>query len=181
LLKRIGSSAELFFYYAGHGLPDESTHIPYLIPVDVSAANLSSAIKLGDLYNKLSETGAGRITVFLDACFTGGGRESGLLAARSVKVKPKDDLIFGNMVVFSASSGEQSSLPNQAEKHGMFTYFLLKKLQESHGNVTYGELAGYIKHEVSLESIRKNSKEQDPSVLISAQIENVWESWMLNP
>jgi len=181
LLKRIGSNAELFFYYAGHGLPDESTHIPYLIPVDVSAANLSSAIKLGDLYNKFSETGAGRITVFLDACFTGGGRESGLLAARSVKVKPKDDLIFGNMVVFTASSGEQSSLPNQTEKHGMFTYFLLKKLQESRGNVSYGELAGYIKHEVSLESIRKNSKEQDPSVLISAQIENVWENWILNP
>lgn len=181
LLKRIGSNAELLFYYAGHGLPDESTHIPYLIPIDVSAANLASAIKLGDIYEKLAETGAGRITVFLDACFTGGGRESGLLAARSVKVKPKDDLIFGNMVVFTASSGEQSSLPNQAEKHGMFTYFLLKKLQETNGNISYGDLADYLKREVSIESIRKNSKEQDPSVLISSQIENYWESWMLNP
>jgi hypothetical protein len=181
LLKRIGSNAELFFYYAGHGLPDESTHIPYLIPVDVSAANLSSAIKLGDLYNKLSETGAGRITVFLDACFTGGGRESGLLAARSVKVKPKEDLFFGNLVVFSASSGDQSSLPDQTEKHGIFTYFLLKKLQDSNGIVSYGDLAIYLKREVSIESIRKNSKEQDPTVLVSPQIENIWESWMLNP
>lgn len=181
LLLRIGKDAELFFYYAGHGLPDETTHSPYLIPVDVSAANLSSAIKLGDIYKKLAETGAGRITVFLDACFSGGGRESGLLAARSVKVKPKEDAIFGNMVVFSASSGEQSSLPYQNEKHGMFTYYLLKKLQDSNGIISYGELANYLKREVSLESIRKNAKEQDPGLMISPQVESIWESWILNP
>ncbi len=39
--------------------------------------------------------------------------------------------IRGNMVVFSASSAEQSALPFANEKHGMFTYYLLKKFQES--------------------------------------------------
>ena len=173
ILKRVGQNAELVFYYAGHGFPDEVTKSAYLIPVDVSATNLTSGVKLGDLYKRFSETGAGRITIFLDACFSGGGRNTGLLAARSVKVKPKADFISGNMVVFTASSGEQSSLPYQAEKHGMFTFFLLKKLQETSGNLNYNDLAGYIKTEVSIESIRTNSKEQDPDVLVSPDIENV--------
>jgi hypothetical protein len=150
------------------------------MPVDVSAANLSSAIKLGDVYQKLAATGA-RITIFLDACFSGGGRESGLLAARGVKVKPREDALSGKMVVFSASTGEQSSLPNQSEKHGMFTYFLLKKLQETQGNISLQSLADYLNREVSIESIRKNGKEQDPTVLVSPELSNVWGSWQLNP
>jgi hypothetical protein len=35
----------------------------------------------------------------------------------------------GNMVVFSAAQGDETAYPNNDEKHGMFTYFLLKKLQ----------------------------------------------------
>ena len=180
ILSRMGNDAELIFYYAGHGFPDENTRTPYLMPVDVSAANLSSAIKLGDVYQKLAATGA-RITIFLDACFSGGGRESGLLAARGVKVKPREDALLGKMVVFSASTGEQSSLPNQSEKHGMFTYFLLKKLQETQGNISLQSLADYLNREVSIESIRKNGKEQDPTVLVSPELSNVWGSWQLNP
>lgn len=179
ILKRLGDKSELFFYYAGHGLPDENTKSAYLIPVDVTGSNLSSAIKLNDLYQRFAETGAGRITIFLDACFSGGGRSSGLMAARSVKVKPKVDLIPENIVVFTASSGEQSSLPFHQEKHGMFTYFLLKKLQASKGILSYRELADYLKSEVSIESIRINSKEQDPDVLVSPALGNEWEGWKL--
>ncbi len=130
LAAKTGSDAEILFYYAGHGLPDENTKIPYLIPVDVNGSNLTSAIKLSDVYLKLSETRAKRITIFLDACFSGGGRESGLLAARSVKIKPAEELLTGNMVAFAASSLEQSAMPYKREKHGLFTYFLLKNIQE---------------------------------------------------
>lgn len=180
ILSRMGSDAELIFYYAGHGFPDETTRTPYLMPVDVSAANLSSAIKLGDVYQKLAATGA-RTTIFLDACFSGGGRESGLLAARSVKVRPREDALLGKMVVFSASTGEQSSLPYQKEKHGMFTYFLLKKLQETQGNISLQSLADYLNREVSIESLRENGKEQDPTVLVSPELSDVWGTWQLNP
>jgi len=180
LAAKTAEEAEIIFFYAGHGLPDEVSKEPYLIPVDVSGTNLNSAVKLADVYKKLSETGAQRITFFLDACFSGGGRDAGLLAARSVKVKPKEEQVAGNMVVFSASSGEQSSLPFEDQQHGMFTYFLLKKLQESKGNVTYGGLADYIKDNVSIESLRVNNKEQDPVVKVSIAVHNEWENWELN-
>ncbi|MDB0027343.1 caspase family protein [Flavobacteriales bacterium] len=90
ILYKLGKKSELIVYYAGHGHPDELTKVPYLIPVDVSATNLRSAIKLSEMYDKLSSTGAKKVTVFLDACFTGGGRTSGLVASRGVKVKPKE-------------------------------------------------------------------------------------------
>jgi hypothetical protein len=180
LATKTGAEAEIVFYFAGHGLPDEVSKEPYLIPVDVSGTNLTSAIKLADVYKKLSETGAQKVTFFLDACFSGGGRDAGLLAARSVKVKPKDELVTGNVVVFSASSGEQSSLPYTDKQHGMFTYFLLKKLQESKGNITYGKLADFVKNNVSIESLRINSKEQDPTVKVSMDVQDKWESWTVN-
>jgi hypothetical protein len=177
LASKSSPQAEILFFYAGHGLPDEETKTPYLIPVDVTGTNLSSAIKLEDIYKKFAESGAGKVTVFLDACFSGGGRDAGLIAARGVKVKAKENLIMGNVVVFTASSGEQSAMPYKKEQHGMFTYFLLKKLKETKGDITYSALADYISSNVSIESLRVNQKEQDPKINVSPDIENVWQNW----
>ena len=180
LAVKTGADAELLFYYAGHGLPDEATHTPYLIPVDVSGTNLNSAIKLSEIYKKFSETGCKRITVFLDACFSGGGRESGLLASRSIRIKPSEENIAGNMVVFSATKGDQSAMPYKSEKHGIFTYFLLKRLQETKGNISYMELADYLSKTVSIESLKINQKEQDPEVNVSAEAKDMWAGWKFN-
>lgn len=177
LASKTGEQAEIIFYYAGHGLPEEVSREPYLIPVDVSGTNLSAAIELQDIYQKFAESGAGKVTVFLDACFSGGARDAGLLAARGVKVRPKQNIVTGNLVVFSASTGEQSALPYEDEQHGMFTYFLLKKLQESKGSATYFELADFIKKNVAIESLRINQKEQDPELLISPELNNSWQTW----
>ncbi|GAH62952.1 unnamed protein product, partial [marine sediment metagenome] len=174
LIEKMGSSSELIFYYAGHGFPDEATQVPYLVPVDVNATNLSVAIKLSEVYDKFGNSGAGRVTVFLDACFSGGGRNQGLLTARAVKIKPKTETVKGNMVVFTASSGEQSSLPLETEMHGMFTYFLLKKLQESKGNTNYKEFADYLRYNVPIESLRVNGKDQEPEVIVSSDVKDSW-------
>lgn len=179
ILSRLQNKGELIFFYAGHGFPDEVTREPYLIPVDVSATSLQSAIKLNDVYHKFSQTGAKRITVFLDACFTGGGRESGLLAARIIKVQPRENTISGNMVVFAATSEDQSALPYIDKQHGMFTYYLLKKIQETKGDITYGDLDNYIVKNVSLESLRVNGKAQDPKTNVSLNAKNEWEKWKL--
>lgn len=171
--------AELIFYYAGHGFPDEKTKESYLMPVDISGTDVTLGIKLSDLYSKLTKYPTKKVTVFLDACFSGGGRNQGLLAARSVKIQPKENLIDGNLVVFSASTGEQSSLPYKEKQHGMFTYFLLKKLQETKGNVSYDELSDFIKTEVQLNSVKINSKDQNPQILTSPSLTEEWKKWNL--
>lgn len=169
--------AEIIFYYAGHGFPDEKTKEPYLIPVDVNASNLNIAIPLYDLYSKLSSTGAQKVTVFLDACFSGGGREAGLIASRGIRVTPKKEALTGNIVVFSATSADQTALQYAEKQHGMFTYFLLKKLQESKGGCTYSELFNYLSSNVGEISLRVNRKDQTPEVNTSPQVQDVWGTW----
>jgi hypothetical protein len=177
LSKVCNGKSQLIVFYAGHGLPDENSKEPYLIPVDISGANITSGIKLQDLYKNLTEFPSERIMVFLDACFTGGGRNAGLIASRGVKIKPKEDVLSGNIVVFSSSSGEQSSLPYSEKKHGMFSYFLLKKLQETKGELTYSDLFEFLNEKISIESLLVNSKEQNPVVNTSQDIAGTWKLW----
>lgn len=169
--------AEIIFYYAGHGFPDENSKVPYLIPVDVNASSLSTAIPLFELYNKLSNTGAQKVTVFLDACFSGGGRDAGLIASRGIKITPKKDALTGNIVVFSATSSDQTALPYSEKHHGMFTYFLLKKLQDSNGECTYSELYSYLSKKVGDNSLRVNRKDQTPEVNTSPLVQESWSEW----
>lgn len=177
--KANGGDAELLFYYAGHGLPDEQTKEPYLIPVDVSGGDLKYAIKLADVYKKLTENPSVKVTVFIDACFSGGARNESLLALRGVKVRPKEVVVGNNLVVFTSSSGDESSASYKDKRHGMFTYYLLKKLQDTGGNCTYKELEEYLKKEVSINSLVINKKQQTPQVLGSPDMEEKWKTWKI--
>jgi len=177
--KANSGAAELVFYYAGHGLPDEQTKEPYLIPVDVSGDDLKYAIKLAEVYKKLTENPSVRVTVFIDACFSGGARNESLLVLRGVKVKPKEVVVGSNLVVFTSSSGDETSASYKDKQHGMFTYYLLKKLQDSKGDCTYKELEEYLKREVSINSLVINKKEQTPQVIGSPDVDEKWKNWKI--
>lgn len=177
ITKSLKGEAEIYFYYAGHGLPHEQSKEPYIIPVDVSGSNIEYAIKLNDLYDKLNKYPSKRVTVFLDACFSGGGRNKGLVSARAVKIKPKENDFNGRMVVLSASSGNQTSLPFKEKQHGMFTYYLLKILQQTEGDITYQDLSGYVTKQTTLKSVMVNSKEQNPQTAASPDIVHEWKQW----
>ncbi len=179
LSKYSNGQARLIFYYAGHGFPDEQSKQSYIMPVDVTGINVTDGIQLSDLYTKLLEFPVQRVTVILDACFSGGGRNLGLLAARAVRVKPKQNSLDGNLIVFSASSGEQTSLAYKEKNHGMFTYFLLKKLQETKGEVSYSDFFESVKQQVQITSIRVNQKDQNPEVNVSQSIEDQWKNWKI--
>ena len=179
IAKNTSGKAEIYAFYAGHGFPDEQTKEPYLIPVDVSGNDLHFAMKLSDFYKKLTEFPTKRVTVFLDACFSGGGRNLSLIAARGVKVKPKESILKGNIVVFAASSGEQTSLPYSDKYHGMFTYYLLKKIKETNGDVSLKDLSDYLSTEIGVRSVIVNSKEQNPQTNISPAINEVWKEWKI--
>ncbi len=179
-LAKLTPNAELIFYYAGHGLPDIETQKGYLIPVDVTVSNLKDAISLKDLYSKLASSKATKVLVFLDACFSGGGRgENGLLAARSVKIKPKGDIVEGNIVAFTAASGEEVSLPLNKEYHGLFTYHVLRKLKDTQGELTLEQLKSYLESEIPKASLIENGIKQTPQVLASPDLNDKWLSWKI--
>lgn len=173
-------NAHVIFYYAGHGIPDESNKTVYLLPVDGYSSNVTTGYKIDYLYKALGSLPSQSVTVFLDACFSGSKRDGEMLAsARGVAIKAQQGVPVGNTVVFTASQGDETAYPNKEQEHGMFTYYLLKKLQESKGQVTYGELSDYINEQVGKTSIVVNSKSQTPTVVPSAASRDTWRNWKL--
>ena len=171
---------QIIVYYAGHGIPDESNKSAYLLPVDGIISDMSTCYKLDDLYTTLGNMPASQITVFMDACFSGSKRENGMLAsARGVALKAKSGVPQGNMVVFSAAQGDETAYPNREQQHGLFTYYLLKKLQETEGDIALKDLGDYITKQVSQQSLLINDKKQTPCVIPSASLGTEWQSWKL--
>lgn len=173
----IANSGQLsiIFYYAGHAFPDEQTKSAYLLPVDGQTNLLRTCYSLNSLYKELSALKAKNITCFIDACFSGTTRENEmLLAGRGVAIKVKEDVPRGNVVVFTSATGDETAHQYKEKKHGLFTYYLLKKLKESKGNVTLGELGDYITTNVKRTSFDVNNKIQTPTVIPSATMIQKW-------
>lgn len=172
--------AQIILYYAGHGIPDEASKTAYLLPVDGSGIDVTTGYKLDNLYTALGQMPASQIIVFMDACFSGSKREDGMLAsARGVALKTKSGTPQGNMVVFSAAQGDETAYPNREKQHGLFTYYLLKKLQETQGNIQLKDLGDYITTNVKQQSVLLNSKLQTPCVIPSASLSTDWQTWTL--
>ena len=171
-LNASNNDVNVIVYYAGHGMPDEATKDAFLLPVDGDAQISETCFALSRLYKELDEMNATNVMVFLDACFSGAQRGEGMLmAARGVAIKPKETQPQGNMFVLSATSGQETAMPYKAKNHGMFTYFLLKKLQESKGNATLRELSDYVIKNVREQSNAVNKKPQTPTLNASPSMQ----------
>ena len=188
-----GEKNNFIFYYSGHGMPDENTNDPYIMPVDISGYTVNQAISLNKLLSDFSNANYNSCSLFIDACFSGVSRSpEPLIKVKGVgkwKIKKTKsstrsfynfDLItdsdndlsdFVNpnigkkMVLFSSSSGEETSLTDEKNQHGLFTFHLLKKLKESKGEITTDGLFKYVKNKVGVESIMKFNKQQTPEIL----------------
>ena len=142
----------LIVYYAGHGAPDlDDNNKSYLLPTDVKGTKPHQGIALDDFYATIGSLGFDRVTMFIDACFSGVNRDNeGLSIERAVEVEAEDAKpTTGNMIVFSAAHGNETAQSYQEEGHGLFTYYLLKELQDTQGMVTYGKLSESIEKNVS--------------------------------
>lgn len=165
-------NAQFIFYYSGHGVPDEQSRSMYLLPKDGVAANIATTgYKVSDLYDVLAESGAESL-VLLDACFSGFTKSGSALASTKGVVKINSGLPRGKTVVMSASSSNEVAHQYEEKSHGLFTYYLLKKLQESQGDITLGDLFTYVEKQVVRTSLTVIRKSQTPSVAagIDAQV-----------
>ena len=180
VMETFNGRASAIVYYAGHGIPDEQSQASFLLPTDGYPSNMKSAYNLDELYQTLGNLPAKYITVFLDACFSGSKRGDGMIAsARGVVISARNSTPRGNMVVFSAAQGNETAYPYNEQEHGMFTYYLLKKLKETKGEATLGDLADYITQYVKERSIVVNSKSQTPSVSASPALTDSWRKMKL--
>lgn len=177
VMKAYEGEARAIVYYSGHGMPDEKSQNAIFLPVDGYASDATSGMNTSDFYKELGEMPSESTIVFVDACFSGSKREGGMLMeARGVAVKAKQDEVTGPLVVFSAAQGDETAFPYKEKGHGLFTYFLLEKLQQSGGAVNMGELGDYLIKMVSRNSIIENGKPQTPSIISPNE---AWREWKL--
>lgn len=169
----------LIVYYAGHGVPDVQDHNKaYLLPTDVRGTKPKNGILLDDFYGRLGEMGFRQTTVFLDACFSGITRDNESVneGMRGVEIEAEEGkLSTGNIVVFSAAQGNETAQSFNEQGHGLFTYYLLKNLQDTNATSSFGELSDYLKSNVRLRALQfKQRKPQTPVTTASSAFEHTW-------
>lgn len=171
-------NSRIILYYAGHGIPSEQDKTAYLIPSDGFPKDVTTCFKLSDLYSRFGKLKSKSVTILLDACFSGVNRGSGnaLIAARGVAIKPREEVLKGNLIVFTATSDEETALSYHDKRHGMFTYFLLDYLKQTKGKGSFGDMFKQIHSQVKKNSMLENDKLQTPSVNVSANMKSSWES-----
>lgn len=170
-VKALGPGTDVIVYYAGHGVPDETSKEAYMLPTDADPMVTASAYPLSKFYDELGAMGADNVMVFMDACFSGANRGDGMLAeARGVVLKAKAAAPKGNMYVLSAADGNETALPYKEKNHGLFTYYLLKKLQDSKGGASLQELADYVSSEVKKTAALELNKQQSPKMTVSGSL-----------
>lgn len=184
-MKKVADAFEgesnIIFYYAGHGFPDDKLQTAYLLPIDGSATDIANTgYSLGKLYKEIADLPVKSSVVLLDACFSGTKREDQMLSAsRGVAIKVKQEATSGNMIVFSAAQGDETAHQLEEKHHGLFTYYLLKELQQTSGEVDLGTLTDYVTKQVKRQSVVINNKKQTPTVTASSTIQNTWKEMKL--
>lgn len=179
--RECNGNATIIFYYAGHAFPDEESKNAYLMPVDGDSKNSRTGYGLERLYKELGSVQTRQVVCFIDACFSGATRDDKLiLTGRGVAITVKDDIPQGNMVVMTSATGAETAHQYEEMHHGMFTYYLLQKLQETNGDVTLGELSSFVTKMVKRKSVIINQKMQTPTVIPSPKLQATWQTLKLN-
>ena len=132
--------SDVVVFYSGHGVPGLRSQKGYLLPVDANPQTVEiNAYPIDQLYANLQKIEAKSVTVFLDACFSGGSPGGMLIKSASpVFVKTELPPATGRLTVISAAQGDQVASWDETAGHGVFTGYLLSGLDGGADNPGFG-------------------------------------------
>jgi len=166
LPKNVKPNSKVLFYFSGHGAPDPDTKQGYLVPWDGDPQFISdTGYPLKRLYKQLNDLKVRQVVVAMDSCFSGAGGRSVLAkGARPLVARLEDNPAdLGKVVVLEAAGGEEVTGEEESQGHGLFTYYLLKGLNEKAGQGSVGQLYGYLKPKVEA-AARQGNRSQSPQL-----------------
>lgn len=135
LKERLKEGDSIYFYYSGHGVPDNDSGESFILPKDNIPDYIAKEerFKLANIYKQLSDSKASKIIAFIDACFSGrtdaGQMFKGTAPALSRTKTVKFD--ESKMTVLSAAGNNQYANAFDEKGHRMFSYYLVKTLAAS--------------------------------------------------
>lgn len=141
----------VYFFYSGHGYPFMGES--YLLGVHTNPKSCKEqATSVNHIYKKLEQLNVDNINVMLDACFSGQGIQMEA-SATEIARRPKPDKL-AKFIILSASNEEQYANWYTEKKHGLFSYVLMKAMQDfklsdknSDGILTFEELYDYVSND----------------------------------
>jgi hypothetical protein len=168
----VGPGGTVWVYFAGHGSASPSTRERLLLPENTlaEAAGFDEAgVPVADL-QRLAGAGGGEVMLITDACFTGAGRQGGMLLSGGRSFVPGSATAAGKTAQWDAAQPNQVAGPLHAVQHGAFTYFAIGAMRgwadgqvtgARDGVVTSEEAQLYV--DASLKAI--GLRGQDPSLV----------------
>ena len=150
----------------------------YILPTDVRGTKPQNGISLDEFYGRIGDLAFDQTAIFLDACFSGINRDNESVneGMRGVEIEAEEGkLSSGKVVVFSAAQGNETAQGFQEQGHGLFTYYLLKNIQQTSGVIYFGDLADNLKQQVSNQALQmKLRKPQTPSTNATGNLTEEW-------
>lgn len=152
-------TARFIIYFNGHSILDNASDASFLLPIDGKNSLPETGYSLQELCQLLGSLPATSISVFLDTNI------------RSASISPLD-----KTMIFMAADATETAYPFNEKEHSLFTYYLLKKLQTTKGDVTMEDLCTYVTEQVSRKSVVTHGQSQTPKISISDAMGNDWKT-----
>ncbi|MBQ0015672.1 MAG: caspase family protein [Bacteroidales bacterium] len=200
----LNGQANIIVYYAGHGTTD-ADYKPYLIPCDVNLEKikslngkkgvvgtdpiqlsksetknlLSQCIAVDTLCGWFNKVATKSITFIFDASFNGTQRNGNPLFSNKISAKKIKPLrVRNDILIFSSSEYNKTSFAYDDQHHGFFTYFILKELKRTVGDISFKELFDNVTKMLSYESSLQG-KLQQPTIVPGGKLKDTWEGQRL--
>lgn len=190
LQEKVGSKDRVFFYYAGHGIADDSDEGPagYILPVDADPANKKTFIPMEKFHKAITRLECRHVLLVLDCCFSGafkwsdGTRAGGVFRPKKLYKERFDRFITDPawQVITSASYDQKAldmllgkpgdrGVDDRNREHSPFALALMDGLagkadvkdgEEGDGVITATELYSYIRDRVEPATIKASEKKR---------------------
>jgi len=198
IIKAQKGQVHIIIYYAGHGI-NNTKFAPYLLPSDVVVDRirafrsktgvlpegimlkggdmekvLAQGISINDLAGYFNKVEALSYTFIIDASCNGVQRSGKEFFQTEKETKRyRAPRLRNDVVVFMGADGDKTAYSFIDQHHGFFTYYILKELKATRGEITFKDLFNNVttnqKYESSLQG-----KLQEPSIIIGGELGEGW-------
>ena len=198
IIKAQSGDVHIIIYYAGHGVSNQKW-APYLMPsgVDVSKIRafrsktgtlpedivlkggdaekiLSQCISFDTLTGWFNRVEALSYTFIIDASFDGIQRSGKpFFTIKKESKRYRTPRVRSDIVVFMAADGDKTAYSFIDQHHGFFTYYILKELKYTRGEITFQDLFNNVTKNQAYESSLQG-KLQEPSMIIGGKLGDNW-------
>jgi len=176
LAANVPAGGRVYFYYSGHGAPEPTKGISYIVPYDGDPSYLAdTALPMSDVVKGLEGTKAKEVVAFADSCFSGAGGRSVLPEGTRPLVRVAKTKAAGRVSLLAASTGAEISGPAPDGDGGLFTHHLLEAIGtgaadiDGDGQISLGELSEWVSPRVTREAKRAN-REQHPELTVGSKM-----------